>query len=219
MASKTRKTRKVTRPERADIASVEALSPILKLPAIKAIGRIGEVADEPPLLAVSGATLAIGLIARDRRLARAGAGMLVAHFIAIGIKTLGKNNVDRSRPPGLIKHGRYTMKPGHSRDKSMRSFPSGHTAGAVALARAVVREYPERAGAAYGVAATLGALQVMRRAHYPGDVLAGTLVGVASEAVAHGLLKPIEKAADLIMSQRNGSYCSIADRLGPHELV
>jgi membrane-associated phospholipid phosphatase len=76
------------------------------------------------------------------------------------------------------------MAPGGSRDPELRSFPSGHTAGAVAMARAVARDYPDTASAAYLAAAVVGALQIPRRAHFAGDVLAGAAVGIAAEAMA-----------------------------------
>jgi membrane-associated phospholipid phosphatase len=63
----------------------------------------------------------------------------------------------------------------------MTSFPSGHSAGAVAAARAFAREYPEHGLAAVGAAGFLALLQIVRSAHYPTDVAAGIGVGLLAE--------------------------------------
>ena len=185
-----RRTRKSV-PEKADIAVIEAVRPALSTRAARVLGKIGEVGDQPPLLALSGATLAVGLLRGDRKLARTGTGMIVAHLIATGFKKIGKDNVDRSRPRHVMKGGRYRMERGTSEDPSMRSFPSGHTAGAVALAAAVAREYPEARGSAYAAAAAIGALQLPRRAHFPTDVLAGAVAGYAAEWIGHRLIRAV----------------------------
>jgi membrane-associated phospholipid phosphatase len=54
----------------------------------------------------------------------------------------------------------------------------------VALARAIAHDYPVWRPA-YVTAAVLGLLQVVRRAHWPGDVMAGAGLGLVAEAVAH----------------------------------
>lgn len=174
--------------ERLDVKSIELMRPWLEKPAAKRIGKAGNVADEPPLLILSAAVLATGLVARNPRLQRTGLRMALAHLIAIGIKELGKNNVDRTRPDEQLKQGNYQSRIGTSRAERLRSFPSGHTAGALALARAFSREYPRYTKPLLAAAAIVGALQVPRRAHYPGDVVAGGLAGALAE-----------KAADLII--------------------
>jgi membrane-associated phospholipid phosphatase len=46
----------------------------------------------------------------------------------------------------------------------------------------LTRVYPQTGAAVLGVAALVGASRVMKGAHYPGDVLAGALVGLVAEA-------------------------------------
>src|SRR3954468_11264406 len=75
------------------------------------------------------------------------------------------------------------------------SFPSSHTAGGVALARAVVRGWPGARWPAYAGAAAVGPVQVPRGAHYPSDVLAGVVVGIAAEAVVHRLVPALTATA------------------------
>lgn len=168
--------------EKADVAVAQAAAPYQDTPAVKALGLVGELGDQPPLIALSVATLGWGLVARDRRLARAGARMLAAHLLATAVKNAIKTRVDRTRPFVLAEEGCYEMKPGRKRGKESTSFPSGHTAGAVAVARAVAREFPERKAAAYGAAATIAAIQIPRCAHYPTDIGAGALIGLMAEA-------------------------------------
>ena len=73
-------------------------------------------------------------------------------------------------------------------------FPSGHTAGAVAVARACARHYPPARAPAYAWAAGVAAAQVPRCAHYPSDVAGGALVGLAAEAAADRLLLALVRA-------------------------
>jgi membrane-associated phospholipid phosphatase len=62
------------------------------------------------------------------------------------------------------------------------SFPSGHTAAAFGFAGAVAPLWPA-AGAACGVSAAVVAAERMHSgAHYPSDVAAGTVIGLAAAA-------------------------------------
>ena len=166
--------------ERVDIAALETMRPLIESRWGRRLGALGNLADEPPMLGLSAGMVLAGVIGRTPRLRRAGMRMLAAHGIAIALKELGKNNIDRSRPDALLRKNRYRMRLGHSRDAKLRSFPSGHTAAAIALAGAMSREYPKARGPAYLAAAVMGGLQVLRRAHFPGDVAAGALLGMAA---------------------------------------
>ncbi len=185
MAKSNKKPKRASAVERADIAAIEAMEPWLRHPVARAAGELGELADQPPLRALCGAVVAAGLWRGDRRMARAGVQMAAAHLVATALKTRGKNRVDRTRPKALIEKGRYRMKKGKSQASALRSFPSGHTAGAVAVARAAARAYPEYRWPLYGAAGLMGALQVPRQAHFPTDVLAGMVVGLAAEKAVH----------------------------------
>ncbi|WP_246101529.1 phosphatase PAP2 family protein [Streptomyces cyaneus] len=66
------------------------------------------------------------------------------------------------------------------------SFPSGHTAAAFAFAGAVAPVWPA-AGAACGVSAVLVAAErVHSGAHFPSDVAAGGVIGLAAAALIRG---------------------------------
>lgn len=193
MSYKSPRQQKLTPVEKFDIALIERLRPLIDTRVGKAIGKVGNVGDQPPLLTLSAAMLALGLWRRNARLSRTGADMLLSHLAATAAKTVGKDNVDRSRPRQLIRKGRYKMKDGDSKDPAFRSFPSGHTAGAVALACAVARHYPAHRRSAYGAAALVGALQIPRKAHFLSDILAGVAIGAAAEGGVAWLLDRFEK--------------------------
>lgn len=80
-----------------------------------------------------------------------------------------------------------------SRD-NMRSFPSGHASAAFAvaasywLARRDLAGNPGAAGwAAVGGAATVAVLRAVAGKHFPTDVLAGALLGIAGGVVVHAI--------------------------------
>ena len=104
-------------------------------------------------------------------------------------KRLVKGLVRRTRPHVLLDDGRYKTEAGGSAQKPEQSFPSGHTAGSVAAARALSRNFPA-AGAAAGAAAVgIGISRVAKGAHWPLDVAAGAVIGLAAEALSAMLLR------------------------------
>ncbi|WP_442679755.1 phosphatase PAP2 family protein [Sphingomonas sp. ASY06-1R] len=174
--------RKQTKAEKADIAVGDAVAPGQDHWIVRAAGQVSELADQPPLITICAATLAIGLILGKSRLARAGGRMLAAELLATQLKTMVKHRIDRTRPHVRASGGRYKAEKGSNRDSALNSFPSGHTAGAVAVARAYARAYPEHKARAYAAAAATGAIQIPRGSHYPSDVAAGLIVGLVAEA-------------------------------------
>jgi len=69
-----------------------------------------------------------------------------------------------------------------------KSFPSGHTITAFALADVFVERYPEHRWipwVAYGLAATVGFSRLTLQAHFPSDVFAGGALGIV---MTHGLV-------------------------------
>lgn len=189
----SKRANRKTAVEKADIAIVDKLEPVFDEPAVEKITNVGKIADEPPLLVVSGALLAIGIFSKNPKLTRSAGSMILAHGLAIAIKNLGKNNIDRTRPSSTKNGKRYRMEPGSSTSKDLRSFPSGHSAGAMALARAFARHFPRYRNAAYATAGVLGAMQVARRAHFPSDVAAGLLVGAVAEDIGSRFLRGMQR--------------------------
>ena len=170
--------------QRADAAVAEAAIPYGDSPAVRAIEPLADLGDQPPMRALCGAVIAVGLFGGDRRLTRTGLRMLAAHSLATFAKDFIKHRVDRTRPRSKHKPGKdHRLAPGRSTAKEETSFPSGHSAGAAAVARAFAREYPEQALPAYAAGGALALAQIPRCAHYPTDVGAGVAIGIGTEAM------------------------------------
>ncbi|MEU3518870.1 phosphatase PAP2 family protein [Streptomyces sp. NPDC006654] len=110
---------------------------------------------------------------RGRKAAAGGlTALAVAQLVSNG---LCKQLAGRPRPPKeWFPHDEADDRPGSS------SFPSGHTAAAVAFTAAVTPAWPT-AGAACAVPAVMVSLErVQSGAHYPSDVAAGAAIGLAS---------------------------------------
>ncbi|MDB5687998.1 MAG: phosphatase family protein, partial [Rhizorhabdus sp.] len=167
-----------------------------KTPLVKTLGTISDLADQPPLIAVSALTIGAGLVSRDRRLARAGVRMLASHWVATTMKSFVKHRIDRTRPFVMLAGGSYHAVKGSSEAKRENSFPSWHTAGAVAVARAVARDYPERAPVSYVAAGSAAAMQLPRGTHFLSDVLVGALIGLAAESLVALVLPAAEPDRD-----------------------
>jgi undecaprenyl-diphosphatase len=182
--------------ERALALDAKAASAMRKRehsPAVRALEYVADLGDQPQLRILCGAVIAVGLVAGDRRLARTGWRMLAAHTVATLAKDFVKHRVDRTRPRSAAKPGKdHRPRRGRSTAKEETSFPSGHSAGAAAVARAFARDYPEHALPAYGGAAILALAQIPRCAHYPTDVGAGVAIGVAAEMAVDGLFRVAE---------------------------
>src|SRR3954452_25340641 len=69
------------------------------------------------------------------RLVRAGARMLLAHEAATLVKNVFKTNIDRTRPRSASSRKDKKARKGNSSAKEQSSFPSGHSAGAIAAAK------------------------------------------------------------------------------------
>lgn len=156
---------------------------------VRALDVVSKLGDQPQIRLMAGALILAGTFADSARLVRAGARMLIAHEAATLAKDVMKTLIDRTRPRSA--NGRDEKKPkrGDHTAKERTSFPSGHSAGAMAAARAFSREFPEHAAEAIGGAAFIAASQVPRSAHYPTDVAAGLAIGLAAEAVTNAAWK------------------------------
>lgn len=172
---------------RLDLAVIQAIEPWCDHPVVKTVGKASELADQPPLVTASALTLAAGFLTQRPLLARTGLRMLASHGLATFFKSLAKNRIDRTRPQEVANKGRHEVGPGRSKAKERRSFPSGHSAGAVAVARAVAQEHPSATAIVYPLAAAAAMVQIPRKAHFPSDVIVGSLLGLAAEALVAAL--------------------------------
>lgn len=178
--------------EQADVAATSKLARWRDRPPVKALGRLSELGDQPPLFALGGVVLAVGLLRRSGREVEAGLRILAAEALATAIKGAVKKRVARTRPHKMLDEGRYRAEAGTPENKQEQSFPSGHTAGAVAVAGALAPVYPRAAVPIFGLAAAIAAVQPLRGAHYLADVAVGGLIGAVSAVAVNGAARALK---------------------------
>jgi hypothetical protein len=111
------------------------------------------------------ATLAIGKMTGQSRIAWLGADLVRAQLVSQTVVQGLKFATGRSRPDG----------------SNTQSFPSGHTASAAATATVLQRHFGWKAGVpAYAFAAYVGAARMSADKHHLSDVLMGATIGVAA---------------------------------------
>ena len=181
--TKTKRAKAAARVAQADKRISDKLGEHRDRAPVRLLSRIGKLGDQPELRLISGGIIGAGLLLRRGRLARAGLRMLVAHELATAAKDFIKLRIDRKRPRSASSSEEAKPRPGHHTAKDYTSFPSGHSAGSVAVAQAFAREFPEYRAAALAAAATVGVAQVPKSAHYPSDVAAGSFIGASVEAL------------------------------------
>lgn len=175
--------------EELDAAVADVLVPHAEQGAVKALGAVSDLSDQEPIYAGAAAFLAVAAVMRDGPTWRAGTRILASHLLATGLRGIVKHLVDRTRPEAAVRRGEYVFCEGEHHESDLNSFPSGHTAGAVAVACAVSREYPEARAPALGLAAAAGIAQVVRSKHYVSDVVAGAVIGCAADVLVDGLIR------------------------------
>lgn len=140
-----------------------------------------------PIVAV--ATVALWLLARpggDRKWKLAASSGLAAAGLALLVNQLIAKIWHRPRP--FASHPSAHVWGSRSHDPS---FPSDHASASFAIAFAVIA-YDRLAGALFLVAAVVISVgRVFIGAHYPADVAAGLLVGLACGSIVARLARPI----------------------------
>lgn len=174
--------------ERLDVEAAAAAARHRHKPWVKTLGAISEVADQIPLATVCGVVIAGGMAGGRPDIARTGVRMMAAHVLANVVKRGIKNRLRRTRPAEAVTNREYQFEPGETEGGHDTSFPSGHTAGAVAVARIVAGDMPPLAVPVLGFAALIAAVQIPRGKHYPADVAAGTALGLAAAWAVDRLL-------------------------------
>ena len=187
---KPKASRRLNPVEKVDLAVADAVALDTERAPGRWVERIAELGDQPPMLGLGGGVVGAGLLLRDEKLARAGLRVIAANALAIMVKTLVKDNVDRTRPTEALEKQRYALRGGTSKDSKLRSMPSGHTAGTLAAARALADDYPGLALPIGAGAAAVVVAQLPSRHHFLSDVLVGAAIGFAAVAVARRLIPP-----------------------------
>ena len=107
------------------------------------------------------------------------AAVLAASVVAMGVKRL----VSRVRPNH--ENAGWFLGPSWKHANYRESFPSSHSACAVALSAVLAHFYPQAAGTFWGLAVICAALRYLLDAHWPSDVIGGCALGYG---VAFGVL-------------------------------
>lgn len=163
-----------------DRKSRKLFKPYHESAPVKALAWFGQAGDQLQLRVLSGGVFAAGLLRGDARLMGAGVRMIVAHELATLAKKAVKNRVDRWRPRNAGSGEQVRPHKGHSKDKALNSFPSGHSAGATAVAAAFASAYPRYRGPALAAGGAVSLAQIPTASHYPSDVAAGAVIGAAA---------------------------------------
>ncbi len=166
-------------------ASIRFLEPHQRTWPVRALSNAGGLGDQGPLRVFAAVVGTAGVLSGDRRLLRAGVRMILAHELATALKNVVKHRVDRHRPKQARRRDDRKLKKGKQTQKAVTSFPSGHSAGSIATARAFSREFPEYSAPAIGAATTVAAAQVPKCTHYITDVAAGLALGLVAETVVN----------------------------------
>lgn len=152
------------------------------------------------------------LVRRPQRLQERRAGALlgtVSAGLALLVSQPISHAVHRMRP--------YLAHPGHAHlliaHSPDFSFPSDHAVGAFALGFGIWLYDRTLGGALLSLAAILSLSRVVAGTHYPGDVLAGALIGVAMS----GLLFVVPTSRHLLerVAGRAGELCDRVSSLVP----
>ncbi|WP_086850505.1 phosphatase PAP2 family protein [Streptomyces coeruleofuscus] len=144
----------------------------------RTLRHLSHAADHSKISFAIAAALALGG-KRPRRAAFAGVGAIAVASASANL--LGKRLVRRARPDreaARVTVDRHVPMP------TSASFPSGHTASAVAFATAVGVVLPPAAVPLGALASAVGYSRIHTGVHYPGDVAAGAVLGIASAAAA-----------------------------------
>jgi undecaprenyl-diphosphatase len=148
-----------------------------------AMRRLSSAADHSKLSMASAALLAVLGGHRGRRAAKTGLASvaMTSAIVNIAVKPLGRRR--RPEPPDDHAPARKLAIP------TSRSFPSGHTAAAVSFATGVGRAAPLAAIPLHLLAATVGYSRVHTGVHFPGDVIAGGVIGAVIADLTSAVLE------------------------------
>jgi len=169
--------------ERVDVALYDAIARTPTPALDRAMARLSRAADYSRLSLASAAVLAATGGRRGRSAAAIGLASVgvTATLVNLAVKPLGR----RRRPD---RAGERVPGARHVRMPSSTSFPSGHSAAAFAFATGVGQVLPPAAIPLRGLAALVAYSRVHTGVHYPGDVLAGALIGtVLAQLTTHAL--------------------------------
>lgn len=164
----------------------------------RALGALSDAADYSRLSIAAAAVLATVGGRRGRAAATSG---LASVAVTATVLNLGFKPLVRRRRPDRLEHGVPLAR--HVRMPSSSAFPSGHSAAAFAFATGAGHVLPVAGFPLRALAALVAYSRVHTGVHYPGDVLAGALLGAtiaqattyARDRGSHGWNSPEVPAA------------------------
>ena len=151
-----------------------------QFPVLTSLGRMVSHTGDGHLYAVLALALYFFADINGRSFISAG---LLAFLIEIPAFMGLKQLIRRERPFAQLSGCSCAIQPS---DKF--SMPSGHTAAAFLMAGLINNFYPEYAALAYFWASCIGASRVLLGVHYPGDIVAGALLGSSCTLLSLALL-------------------------------
>lgn len=159
--------------ERLDVGVYAAIAQTSTPTLDRAMSRLSRAADYSRLSLAAAATLAIAGGSPGRRAAKLGLASVAvtATVVNLALKPLGR----RRRPDRTAQEVPVAR---HVRMPISSSFPSGHSAAAFAFATGVAYAPHLAAVPLYGLGTVVAYSRVHTGVHYPGDVIAGSLLGV-----------------------------------------
>jgi membrane-associated phospholipid phosphatase len=159
--------------ERIDVAVYAAIAETPTPTLDRLMSKLSRAADYSRLSIAAAGVLAIAGGASGRRAASFGLASVAATAAVINfvVKPLG-----RRRRPDRATHEVPLDR--HVRMPISSSFPSGHSAAAIAFATGVAHVSHVAAVPLYGLGTLVAYSRVHTGVHYPGDVIAGSLLGV-----------------------------------------
>jgi membrane-associated phospholipid phosphatase len=160
--------------KRLDVAVYAAIAATPSPTLDRLMRRLSSAADYSRLSITAAAVLAVTGGSAGRRAAAEGLASVAATSAVVNL--LVKPASRRGRPDRAGSHvpfGRHVPMPTSS------SFPSGHSACAFAFATGVGHVLPGAAVPLRGLAALVAYSRVHTGVHYPGDAIAGSLIGAA----------------------------------------
>ena len=157
------------------------------LSALQSLGDLGEkLGNGGTLITISVVLLAAGYFLKRSTLMRVALDSLLAHgVVAILVNGL-KHIIGRPRPR-LTHSGGWQWWP--SLDSGLDSFPSGHTSATVAVVTVLARALPRFRWVPFALAVWVAASRVWRGSHFPGDVVAGMVLGFVVGSIFNGPLR------------------------------
>jgi membrane-associated phospholipid phosphatase len=145
----------------------------------QALGRLSRAADFSKLWLGSASALAVFGGERGRR--AAGNGIASLALTSALVNAVLKPLWGRRRPERVKHRVPFARR---VRMPKTRSFPSGHAASGFAFATGVASEATVPGGLLTAIAALVAYSRVHTGVHYPSDVVAGAVIGVALSPIA-----------------------------------